>query len=486
MAATTKISIQEMSLMAIRVDHALQSRVETRTDVVKDYADALLAGALFPAIIVFFDGKIYWVADGFHRVAAYKHANRVSIPAEVKEGTRRDAILYSAGANAKMGQRPTAEDKKKSVFMLLDDPEWFRWSDNLIAKHCGVSSTTANRLRAEYCLEKNIPIPKKVLFFSGTTGEPIQQSYKKTPHKITEKASEKGKKTYSAKIDGKKTHLGTTREAAENKLRLLMLERLKIESILTDRGRLTQILNGAGIVASAANRPGGHPTGVVGDGFVCVNMPDFHPPTIYQAVGNALILQQIVNPIARMIVVCLPGEPPVSAKKLMDAAEKFGIEYLTPLQLVSGTGASIPDISQAPLEGSIAVSGTVDSSVPDYNQWKAFVTRSDPANGEAKGSAKVTTIGTPETSQSFEGSIPKKFEIKDYYSTGEIARLCCMAARTVSKWIDSGLLKGERTKDSVNQYRRVRHEDLAAFLEANGLNFALEMILPGETNSSDG
>ena len=53
------------------------------------------------------------------------------------------------------------------------------------------------------------------------------------------------------------------------------------------------------------------------------------------------------------------------------------------------------------------------------------------------------------------------------YTTGQIAKHCKVAPRTVSKWIDSGRLKGFRIPGS--QDRRVSHEHLVRFLRGHGL-----------------
>jgi excisionase family DNA binding protein len=57
------------------------------------------------------------------------------------------------------------------------------------------------------------------------------------------------------------------------------------------------------------------------------------------------------------------------------------------------------------------------------------------------------------------------------YRTGKIARLCGVAPRTVSKWIDSGRLKGYRVPGSKD--RRVTHDELMRFAAASGMNHVL-------------
>jgi hypothetical protein len=62
------------------------------------------------------------------------------ILAEVREGTRRDALLHSLSANAEHGHRRTNDDKRRAVDIMLNDPEWVCWNDVEIARRCGVSS----------------------------------------------------------------------------------------------------------------------------------------------------------------------------------------------------------------------------------------------------------------------------------------------------------------------------------------------------------
>jgi hypothetical protein len=51
------------------------------------------------------------------------------ISADVREGSRRDAILYAVGANASHGLKRTNRDKRNAVMVLLKDPEWGRRQD---------------------------------------------------------------------------------------------------------------------------------------------------------------------------------------------------------------------------------------------------------------------------------------------------------------------------------------------------------------------
>ena len=53
------------------------------------------------------------------------------------------------------------------------------------------------------------------------------------------------------------------------------------------------------------------------------------------------------------------------------------------------------------------------------------------------------------------------------YTTGQIAKICKVAPRTVSKWFDSGRLRGYRIPGS--QDRRIPREHLINFLKEHGM-----------------
>lgn len=138
-----------MKLTDIRIDGGTQCRAELNEEAVADYAAAIQSGTELPPIVVFFDGSNYWLADGFHRYHAHDRAGEITdIEAEVRNGTRRDAVLYSVGANAQHGLRRSNADKRKAVETLLNDKEWAEWSDREIAKRCGVTHPFVASIRA--------------------------------------------------------------------------------------------------------------------------------------------------------------------------------------------------------------------------------------------------------------------------------------------------------------------------------------------------
>ena len=133
----------------IVLDPAAQARIELSEQVVCEYADAMKAGDEFPAPHLVFDGSIYYVADGNHRLKAAQLAGLTEIDATVTNGSLRDAVLIAVGSNASHGLRRTIEDRRKAVRMLLADEEWGQWSDREIASACRVSRELVAKVRKE-------------------------------------------------------------------------------------------------------------------------------------------------------------------------------------------------------------------------------------------------------------------------------------------------------------------------------------------------
>jgi excisionase family DNA binding protein len=64
-------------------------------------------------------------------------------------------------------------------------------------------------------------------------------------------------------------------------------------------------------------------------------------------------------------------------------------------------------------------------------------------------------------------TMTKDLALRKVFTTGEVAEICKVAPRTVSKWFDSGRLKGYRIPGSMD--RRIPREHLIAFLDEHGI-----------------
>jgi hypothetical protein len=164
--------IDTIPLDAVRINGGTQSRVELNQVTIAEYAEAIRAAVELPPVITFFDGSTFWLADGFHRYNAHCDAGAMEINAEIRTGTQRDAILFSVGANASHGLRRTNEDKRRAVETLLGDSEWSAWSQEKIAKACGVSTGFVSKLVNDSSIHREEMRPTtRTVERNGTTYE---------------------------------------------------------------------------------------------------------------------------------------------------------------------------------------------------------------------------------------------------------------------------------------------------------------------------
>lgn len=223
-----------LSLEKIRTDGGTQSRAQIDQAVVAEYADLILEGVKFPAVTVFYDGAEYFLADGFHRYFATKKAKSPGILCNVLEGTLRDAVLYSFGANHAHGLRRTQADKRKAVITMLEDIEWQEWSDREIAKACNVSHTLVATIRKEIGAKKG-----ETKFQRG--GKEHKQSEKIKAIKEEEPIADFDAKDLQVEIlEGALENLKKENEDLQDKLTVAMvasgddLQKEQAESVIKD------------------------------------------------------------------------------------------------------------------------------------------------------------------------------------------------------------------------------------------------------------
>ena len=153
----------KINIEKIRIDGDTQSRTAIHEKTVQDYTEVLLDGVKMPAIKLFYDGVDWWLADGFHRYFAHKRAKINEIECDITKGTKRDAKIYSLGANHDHGLPRTNEDKRKSVMTCLEDIEMCDLKDREIARICNVSHVLVGRIKKELDLKKEIKDKPKLV-----------------------------------------------------------------------------------------------------------------------------------------------------------------------------------------------------------------------------------------------------------------------------------------------------------------------------------
>ncbi len=148
-----------LALSVIRVDGDAQPCAANDVAVIEAYAQTMRDGQWgwqsHNLPIVYYDGETYWLASGFHRFAAAGLAGLETLPVELRQGTRRDAILCAAGAGLDHNLHRSNEDKRRVVLSLLCDEEWGTWANSKIAAICGVSEGLVRKVKAELKLSSN-------------------------------------------------------------------------------------------------------------------------------------------------------------------------------------------------------------------------------------------------------------------------------------------------------------------------------------------
>ena len=152
--------IQTLRIDTIVADEDVQARVGIDHMCVERYCEDHRNGAKFAPMCVVSDGKTNWLWDGFHRLDMCVTVGLKSFPCEIRPGTKRDAILLAAGANANHGLQRTRADKERSVLQILNDPEWRSKSIDWIAYQAQVGVAFADRVRREYLDELEKPTPR--------------------------------------------------------------------------------------------------------------------------------------------------------------------------------------------------------------------------------------------------------------------------------------------------------------------------------------
>jgi hypothetical protein len=150
-----------IKLDSIRIDGETQPREAIDTEVVTQYAEAAQGGANFPPLVVFADGKDYWLADGFHRYHAFRQVGSIGADCEVRKGTRVDALRFALGANATHGLRRTRADLARAIRLAYENRAELGLPDvpsaRAVAELVGCNHETAGNQLAEIASWRGAP-----------------------------------------------------------------------------------------------------------------------------------------------------------------------------------------------------------------------------------------------------------------------------------------------------------------------------------------
>lgn len=194
---------ENLEIAKIRRDGGTQPRSRLFDETVDSYAEDLVNGAQFPDVVVFYDGEEYWLADGFHRIAAYIKCGFTEIGSKIIRGTRREAVLYSVGANAEHGRRRNSADMRRSVITLLSDAEWAKWSNVEIARQCKVSEKFVRAVKNEVTtLSSSHPMMEDLEERFGVPSSTFNQARKLIEQGSNVRMARRGDSVYPMDLSG--------------------------------------------------------------------------------------------------------------------------------------------------------------------------------------------------------------------------------------------------------------------------------------------
>lgn len=136
-----------LPIAQITLDPDLQPRVRTNQATIDNYAEVIRHGTEFEPVVVFsVNGQApYLLADGWHRIAAYKAADKSRIPVEIRPGGKDQALEYSLGANSKNPLPMRTADKQRAIGLAAK--RWPHYSDRQIAAITGTTHPTVAKVR---------------------------------------------------------------------------------------------------------------------------------------------------------------------------------------------------------------------------------------------------------------------------------------------------------------------------------------------------
>jgi hypothetical protein len=140
--------IKQLPIKDVRIDGNCQQR-EIDQDTLKKYVALIADGTNFPPVEVMFDGKSYWLYEGYHRYHCHLKLKKNYIKADVKEGTVRDAIFHSFGANKANGFPRQDGTCKNIILKILADDEWKMATDDDIAEWVGCTRRFVSMARKD-------------------------------------------------------------------------------------------------------------------------------------------------------------------------------------------------------------------------------------------------------------------------------------------------------------------------------------------------
>lgn len=342
-----------LGIHTIIADLAMQPRVAMNKEHQKMLETSFLEGEKPHPLDVYFDGKTYWLVDGFHRLAALIALDKTmrgfgSVRCRVFEGTKEDAIIAAAQANSLTLLPMTAEDRKKAMWMILDTrkEEYTQMSSAALGKLVHMNSWGAKRAHVEWGEMNSVEISEYCMRPDGTLAPRKKRRLGKngslpriTKKKNTRDRNSRSETYYKASVDGDYISLGIDPEDAERKLKDY-LEKIEITKKLYEKiSRIQSHFVSRGIhsesiwTSGLSNKfPGCYGLNVRG---IVVTYESFRDKAgAISAIGRAIACREETG-FTRVVVLCPVEDGPA---EVMDLGRKAGIEWMTVDDFIASLG----------------------------------------------------------------------------------------------------------------------------------------------------
>jgi len=104
-----------VKIAELKVNHGVMIRKSLDEDRIQEFTE--IFDQLPPIKVFNVEGELL-ISDGFHRLAAAERLGLAEIEAEVRKGSRQDAIMEAISVNAKHGKPLSSEEKAEAVKRL--------------------------------------------------------------------------------------------------------------------------------------------------------------------------------------------------------------------------------------------------------------------------------------------------------------------------------------------------------------------------------
>ena len=149
--------MSQLAIQQLKSDPTVAIRERLDEDTIARYQEVLDE---LPPIVVFDTPEGMLVADGMHRWAANERAGRTNVEADVRKGSRNDALEYAISANTRHGHELTRTEYQSAVRRLRQlHPDW---RDPQVAKAINRGESFVRLIRQATEVRQEVVAPTKL------------------------------------------------------------------------------------------------------------------------------------------------------------------------------------------------------------------------------------------------------------------------------------------------------------------------------------